>query len=87
MRRPTVAAAAHLPDLRACGDELANADRNAAFAQVPVLVTLFLKVWHYCLLRAVVLGQSDDYFVEIGFLSENYAQEFASLNKVQLSES
>jgi hypothetical protein len=51
------------------------------------LATIFLKVWHCCLLRAVVLGESDDYFVEIGFLSENYAQEFASLNKVQLSES
>jgi hypothetical protein len=49
-----------------------------------ILATILLKLWHYRLLRAVVLGEASDYFVEIGFLSENYAQEFASLNKVFL---
>ena len=49
-----------------------------------VLAAAFFKLWHYRLLRAVRLGDTDDYFLEIGFLSEPYAQEFASLNKVFL---
>jgi hypothetical protein len=49
-----------------------------------ILATIFLKVWHYLLLRPVTLGEGSDCFLEIGFLSENYALEFASLNKVFL---
>ena len=46
-----------------------------------ILAALCLKCWHYRLLRPVALGEASEYFVEIGFLSEDYAQEFAALNK------
>jgi hypothetical protein len=49
-----------------------------------VVAAAFFKLWHYRLLRPVALGDASDYFIEIGFLSEPYAQEFASLNKVFL---
>ena len=57
---------------------------SAACLGSAILATASFKVWHYWLLRPIVLGDGSDYFVEVGFLSEAYAQEFAALNNVFL---